>query len=389
MKEKIKIAIFSTSRSDFGLLAPLLSAIGSSQKLHPLLFVGGTHLSKNHGQTISEIEGFDFEITGKFDYLINRDDRHSLSQGFASAVHYVSDIFNDHQFDYACVLGDRYEILSIIINAVLYNKPIIHINGGEVTEGAIDEVIRTMTTKAAHLHFVACEEYAENVRKIGEEEWRIHNTGTLTVDGIRAVGQIQKKTLFEELNLNPRKKTILMTYHPVTQGAPISNKDQIKNIFTALDDYSFQTLITAPNTDYRWSEIQKIIDEEISSRKNIAMVKSLGMKKYYNLVRYCEFVIGNSSSGIIGVPFFSIPTINIGSRQKGRSRHPSIIDVDYSPSSINTGIRKALSQDFCENLKNMRYKFGDGHAAERMVKIIEETKLDQRLMLKRGDSCIS
>ena len=119
------------------------------------------------------------------------------------------------------------------------------------------------------------------------------------------------------------------------------------------------------------------------------MVKSLGIKRYYNLVKNCKFVIGNSSSGIVEVPFFFIPTINIGTRQKGRLRHPSVIDVDYSHSSIDRGIQKALSKEFKENLKNMKYKFGDGRAAEQMVKIIRETKLDQKLMSKRGASHIS
>lgn len=389
MKKKMKIAIFSTSRSDFGLLTPLLRAIKSSRELHPLLFVGGTHLSKHHGQTISEIREFGFKIDGKFDYLIGKDDRYSLSQGFSNAVRYIADIFAGHQFDYVCVLGDRYEVLSIVINAVLYNKPIVHINGGEVTEGAIDEVVRSMTTKAAHLHFVACEEYAKNVRGMGEDGWRVHNTGSLSVDSIRTIEKIQKVELFEELNLNPEKETILMTYHPVTQGASISHEDQLRNIFKVLNNYNFQLFITAPNTDYRWSELQKIIDEEISSNKNLTMVKSLGIKRYYNLVKNCEFVIGNSSSGIVEVPFFSIPTINIGTRQKGRLRHLSVIDVDYSPSSIDRGIQKALSKEFKENLKNMKYKFGDGSAAEQIVKIIRETKLDQKFMSKRGASHIS
>jgi GDP/UDP-N,N'-diacetylbacillosamine 2-epimerase (hydrolysing) len=388
MNKKI-IAIFSTSRSDFGLLSSFLRALQASQLLHPLLFVGGTHLSKNHGQTISEIEEFGFEIAGKFDYLRDGDDRDCLSHGFADAVHCVADIFKGHQFDYACVLGDRYEILSIVINAILYTKPIIHLNGGEVTEGAIDEVVRSMTTKAAHLHFVACEKYADNVRRMGEEEWRIHNTGTLTVDGIRTIEKMEKVALFEKLNLDPAKETILMTYHPVTQEASISHEKQIKNLLKALKNYNFQLVITVSNTDYGWSEIQNVFDDEISSNKNITMVKSLGIKRYYNLVPYCKFVIGNSSSGIIGVPFFSIPTINIGSRQKGRLRHPSIIDVDYSTSSINIGIQKALSKNFRENLKNMEYKFGDGHSAERMVKIIEETRIDQKLMLKQGAFFIS
>jgi GDP/UDP-N,N'-diacetylbacillosamine 2-epimerase (hydrolysing) len=389
MKNKIKIAVFSTTRSDFGLLSSFLHALKASQVLHPLLFVGGTHLSKNHGQTISEVEEFGFEIAGKFDYLHDGDDRDCLSLGFADAISCIAGIFKDHQFDYACVLGDRYEILSIVINAILYNKPIIHINGGEVTEGAIDEVVRSMTTKAAHLHFVSCENYADNIKRMGEEEWRIHNTGTLSADSMRLAPRTAKGDLFRDIGLDIEKKTILMTYHPVTQETTISHEEQISNLFRAINNYDFQTVITSPNADHQRDIIQSAINRETSANRNMVLVQSLGVKRYYDLIPHCEFVIGNSSSGIVEVPFFSVPTINIGNRQRGRLRHPSVIDVDYSASSIDIGIQKALSKDFSESLKNMEYKFGDGRSAERMVKIIEETKLDQKLMLKQGAVSIS
>ena len=217
MSNKTKIAIFSTSRSDFGVLAPFIEALQESRALRPLLFVGGTHLSKKYGETISEIDDYGFEITDKFDYLIESDDRHSLSYGLGDAVKQVADIFESHEFDFVCVLGDRYELMSIVINAILYGKPIIHVNAGEVTEGAIDEIIRSMISKAAHLHFVACEEYGENVRRLGEENWRIHNTGTLSADSMRLVSPIAKDDLFHDIGLDVEKKTVLMTYHPVTQ----------------------------------------------------------------------------------------------------------------------------------------------------------------------------
>ena len=380
---KKSIAIFSTSRSDFGILAPFISAIQESPSLQSLLFVGGAHLSKQHGETISEIEDYGFGITGQFDYLTKSDDQYSLSYGVSDAVKQVADIFERHKFDFVCILGDRYELLSIVINAILFGRPIIHLNAGEVTEGAIDEVIRSMISKAAHLHFAACEQYVENVRRLGEETWRIHNTGTLSADSMRLVPRIEKNDLFKDIGLDIEKKTILMTYHPVTQEIGVSHKVQIRNLFQALKNYDFQTVITAPNADHQRSIIQSVIDEETSANNSMILVQSLGVKRYYNLIPYCEFVVGNSSSGIIAAPYFVVPTINIGNRQTGRLRHPSIIDVDYSVEAINDAIRKALSSKFRNSLKNMRYMFGDGHAAERMVAIIEKTKIDQKLIVKR------
>jgi GDP/UDP-N,N'-diacetylbacillosamine 2-epimerase (hydrolysing) len=383
MEMNKRIAIFSTSRSDFGILAPFINAIQENPSLQPLLFVGGTHLSKQHGETISEVEEYGFEITGKFDYLTDSDERHSLSYGLGDAIKHVADIFESHEFEFVCILGDRYELLSIVVNAILFGKPIIHLNAGEVTEGAIDEVIRSMISKAAHLHFTACEKYVENVRRLGEEDWRIHNTGTLSADSMRLVPRIEKSDLFEDLGLDIEKKTVLMTYHPVTRETEISHEVQIKNLFKALNNYDFQIVITAPNADHQRSIIQSAIDEETSANRNMILVQSLGVKRFYNFIPHCEFVIGNSSSGIIAAPFFVVPTINIGNRQTGRLRHASVIDVDYSFEAINDAIRKAQSSEFRNSLKNMRYMFGDGYAAERMVTIIEKSKIDQRLIVKR------
>ena len=240
-----------------------------------------------------------------------------------------------------------------------------------------------MISKAAHLHFAACEKYVQNVRSLGEENWRIHNTGTLSADSMRLAPRIERRKLFQEIGLDIEKKTILMTYHPVTQETEISHEMQIKNLFKALQSYDFQTLITAPNADYQRSIIQSVIDKETFNNDNMILVRSLGANRYYNLIPQCEFVIGNSSSGIIAAPYFKIPTINIGNRQSGRLRHSSIIDVDYSLEAISGGIRQALSSEFRSSLANMNYMFGDGHAAERMVTIIEKTKINQRLIAKR------
>lgn len=377
-----KVAVFTTTRAEFGILSPLIKKLINSQEISPLLFVGGAHLSKKFGNTIHEITNSGFRITDTFDYLFDQSDSFYLSKGLSRAMDKVSHIFQKYEFDFACVVGDRYELLSIVSNAILFKRAIIHIHGGERSEGAIDEQIRHMITKASHLHFVCCEEYASNVKKMGESQWRIFNVGALGIDNIVKSENVPMNNIFKILHLDPNKPTALLTYHPVTLEFNISPTEQIKNIFEVLSLFDLQVVVTAPNNEVDRDQIISIIKERVGQNTNYFYFDSLGTKNYHTLVSNCEFVMGNSSSGIIEVPFFKIPTVNIGDRQNGRVRHESVIDADYSIQSIKDAVKLVLSQEFKKNLENMSFKFGDGHAAERMVEIIKDIKIDQGFMRK-------
>lgn len=378
------LAIFTTTRAEFGLLSPLIKKLEKESGLNYKLFVGGAHLTSTQGQTIEEIKEEGFTITETFDYLSVDNTIFGLSNSLATETTQISSIFEKHDFDFACVPGDRYELLPIVQTAILYRKPIIHIHGGEATQGAIDEQIRHMITKAAHIHFASCKEYYQNIRKMGEQDWRVFNTGALTVENIQELANITKTELFKDLGLNTSEKTILMTYHPVTLETQISAKEQIQNVFDAIEAYDLQVVITAPNMD---SENNIILDEINKRKENnkYRFVPSLGAKKYLSLLRYVEFVIGNSSSGILEVPYFKVPTINIGKRQDGRIRHRSIIDCDYDKASVSQSIDKSLSTNFRESLRDMDYKFGDGTASKKMIEAIKSVKDRKDLMIKKLD----
>jgi UDP-hydrolysing UDP-N-acetyl-D-glucosamine 2-epimerase len=380
-----KIAVFTTTRADFGIFSALIREIEKSRDLDYLLFAGGSHVTPGSGKTIREIEDFNFKVTATFDYLLNEDSSASLSRAMGIAIFELADIFQNYEFDFTCVLGDRIELLQVVIASILYKKPIIHIHGGEKSEGVIDEQVRHMITRAAHIHFAACKTYASNIRKMGEPGWRIHNTGALAVDNINYYEKIQKQGLFQDLGLTMNKPTVLLTYHPVTLEFNISPVEQIKNIFSALENYDFQVVITSPNVELEREQIVSIIKEKAAGKENYHYFHSLGVIRYYSLVRNCLLVIGNSSSGIIEIPFFKIPTVNVGDRQKGRIRHASIIDTDYSVQSIVDGIEKALSPDFTGSLKDMEYRFGDGTAAKKMVEVIENVTVDERFIRKELD----
>lgn len=378
-------AIFTTTRADFGILSALIKEIDKQDDINYSLFVGGTHLAYEHGKTIAEIKNFGFEITATFDYLLNSDSDFGLAKSTGIAVYELANIFDRFDFDFVCFLGDRFELISVVTNAILFKKPIIHLHGGEKSEGVIDEQLRHMYTKAAHIHFVATEEYAKNVRRMGEAEKRIFNVGALGIDNIVNNPKLTKAELFRLLDLDEDKPVVLMTYHPVTLEFSISPFEQIRNIFSALESFDFQLVITAPNIETDRDKIISYIEQEISQNPDYHYIESLGVVKYHSLIPHCQFVIGNSSSGIVEVPFFRIPTINIGDRQQGRIRHRSVIDTSYGIESIIKGIEKAISAEFRESLKNMECKFGDGTAAKKMVEIIKNINIDQELMRKRLD----
>lgn len=379
------IGIFTTTRAEFGLYIPLIKEIEKSNILNYKLFVGGTHLEKNHGNTINEIKNTGFIITATFKFLSDKSDSNALLKSLSIETNELARIFGTYEFDTVCVLGDRYELIPIIQAAQLYNKTVIHIHGGEQTEGAIDEQIRHMISKAAHIHFPACDEYAQNIRKLGEASWRICISGALAVDNMKSIERKSKNEIFEFLGLKFELPVALMTFHPETVKSNISIDKQVNNIFEVLSDYNIQLVITSPNADTDRDIIHEIISDEINKNFDYHYFNSLGMINYHSLLPHCSFVIGNSSSGIIEVPFYNIPTINIGDRQKGRIRHKSILDTDYSIISIKAAIAKAMEPKFRSSLKNMKYEFGEGNAAKKMVDFLVNLPRVKNLLQKTLD----
>ncbi len=377
------IAIFSSTRGDMSILSPLIKKINREKKVKYLFFVGGTHLIKNYGETVDEIKDLKINIKAKFDYLVPGNKNKNFLESLSRAEKSISKIFSKYNFDFVCVLGDRFEKLAIVNNAIIYNKPIMHLHGGEITEGVIDNQIRNMITKASHLHFVICENYKKNIIKMGENKKRVFNFGSLAVENIKNVKKISKKKLFHNLGLSINISTILLTYHPVTLEKKISGLGQIKNIFKAIDNFNFQTLITAPGHEVGRSEIENFIKQKVKKNKKFIYIRSLGYKKLFNLMLHCKFVIGNSSSGIIEAPFLRVPTINIGDRQKGRFMHASVLNSNYEYNKIKKSIEKIFSSSFKKRLKKFKYFFGNGNSSKKIIEKIKKTKIDQNFLRKK------
>jgi GDP/UDP-N,N'-diacetylbacillosamine 2-epimerase (hydrolysing) len=382
MTKKI-IALFTTTRAEFGAFMPLIETIKKSDKLDYLLFVGGAHLLDEYGKTINEIKAQGYKISSEFDYLEGSSSSFDLVNSMGKETRELARIFKDFAFDLTCVAGDRYELVPIALASTLFKRPILHLYGGEITEGVIDEQIRHMLTKVSHLHFTSCDLHTENVKKMGEESWRVFTAGELVVDKMASVEKIPAEKLFGEFKLDPKKATLLLTYHPVTIDKKVSGELQVKNIFEALKYFDVQVIVTAPNVEVGSGEILTLIKSYVEKNSNYRFCESLGFLRYYNFLSHASCVLGNSSSGILEAPFFKIPTVNVGSRQKGRIRHESIIDVAYLVEDIKEGLEKALDPKFVSGLAQMKFKLGDGHAAEKMVGILEKLEINDSILHKK------
>ncbi len=369
------IGIFTTTRGDIAALTPLVEKINKSKKLKYLFFVGGTHLDSKFGATLDEIKSNKLiKITKIFKYKISNDNKKDLARSLADSNQIISKIFSKYKMDLICLLGDRFEKLSILNNAIIYQVPMFHLCGGEKTEGAIDEIIRHTFTKASHLHFTMCEEYRKNVIKMGEEKKRVFNFGHLSVDIIKK---------FQRKNFNKKRKYVICTVHPETQNSNFRLNSTLKNIINVLRRYKFDVIFTMPGHDKGFFKITKIIKAACAKNKKFSFVKSLGYKKLFELYNESIFVIGNSSGGLTEVPYFKIPTINIGDRQKGRFMHKSVICCNGEYSNIHKAVKKATSESFSKSIKDMKLHFGDGKAADQIVKVLENLKIDNTFMQKK------
>ena len=368
-----KLAFFTSTRSDMTILEPLLNKIKKDKNFEYLLFVHGTHLEKNYGNTIQDIKKLNFKITSKFLSVNKLDDEFGLVKSLEMTQKGANNIFNKFKFDSVVILGDRIERLPIISAALAYRKFIFHIHGGEITTGALDDQVRHMITKSAHLHFTICDNYKKNVLAMSEEKFRVHNVGSLGVERILNNFEKGKKG----------KNQVILTYHPETLKSDFSWGKNFSIIVKELNKFNFNVIITSPGHEKGTKKQIYFIKKLIKNKKNFSFVKSLGVKGYFKKLRESLFVIGNSSSGIIEVPYFRIPTINIGLRQNGRFFHKSVIQCSNKGLSIRKSIKTVNSKLFKAKIKNMKLHFGNGGASKKILNIIRKHSKNKHKLLNK------
>lgn len=373
-----KIAVVSGSRAEYGLLKPLLKDISNSNELELQLLVTGMHLMPQFGNTYRQIEEDGFWITAKIEDGLDGDSSKAITKAVGNTIIGFAEVLDSLNPDLMVVLGDRTEILAAVLAAVIALIPIAHIHGGETTEGAYDEYIRHAITKMSRWHFASTELYKDRIIQMGENPDRVFNVGAIGIDSIRQLKLLDKNAFEEAIQKKLDKKSALITFHPVTLERA-SAKEQFGELLMALDLLLDTTLIfTKPNSDKDGSIIIKMIDKYVSenSEKSICFI-SMGQLRYLSALQHVDFVIGNSSSGILEAPYFKVPTINIGDRQKGRIMPESIINCEPNFKDITNSIEKALDNDFLAGIRNQPPLYGNGFATETIINLLKCFDLTQ------------
>jgi len=367
---KMKICVVTGTRADYGLLYYLLKEIELDDDMDLQLVVTGTHLSQEFGLTYKEIEK-SFKINKKIEIQLSSDTPLGISKSMGFAQISFSEVYEELKPDLLIVLGDRYEIFSATIAAMVSRIPIAHIAGGETTEGAIDEAIRHSITKMSHIHFVSTEDYKNRVIQLGENPNTVFNVGALGIDNIKKLNLLKRKELEKLINFRFNQKNILVTFHSVTLEKSTS-KQQFQELLNSIDKLKDTGIIfTKSNSDIDGKVINRMIDEYVLKNDNTIAFDSMGQVNYLSALKVVDAVVGNSSSGLTEAPSFGIGTINIGDRQKGRINLDSVINCNPSEKSIDRAIKDLYSVKFQQTLKSVKNPFGNGNASEKIQNIIK------------------
>lgn len=380
-----KVCVVTATRAEYGLLKNTIYRIKEDKDLVLQLVVTGTHLSQEFGMTINEILEDGYAVDDKVEILLSSDTPGAVCKSMGLASIGFADVFERLRPDMLIVLGDRYELIPICACAINFRIPITHISGGEVTSGAIDDVFRHAITKMSYLHFPGCNEYRQRIIQLGEAPDRVFDYGDVGVENIIHMKFKSQKELEEIIGLDLDKPTASVTFHPITLESKNQLELQMQELLDALEYFpDMNFIITKANADANGRYINSMIDEYVKEHHNMKAFTSLGIRNYVSLLKLCDCVVGNSSSGIVEAPALKVPTINIGDRQKGRLMASSIIQCEPVSSQIISSIQLALSNDFKQQVARTVNPYGKGDTSIKIVETIKEYLIQNKIDLKKG-----
>lgn len=364
-----KVCIITATRAEYGIFKPLLAELSKNKDIDLQIIATGTHLSNKYGHTIDMIMADGFKVNKQVDILDDTDSSMGIIKTMSRAQLGIGEALTELQPELVVVLGDRYELIPIVSSAVILNIPVCHIHGGEISEGALDDMFRHAVTKMSTLHFPACEEYRNNLLQMGENPAYVFNYGSLGVENVNNLQVLSRKEISEYVGFSVNKHTLLVTFHPITTESD-SQLTQFMALLDALNelDDSYSYIFTRPNSDQGREELNNALDSFATNHKCFVS-ESLGMLRYLSAMKYCGAVVGNSSSGIIEAPSFKVATIDIGNRQKGRTCANSVIHV---PSDKET-IKKAIKEIDRDEYQNLLQCISNPYEGENTSKKMAET----------------
>lgn len=375
---KKKLCVVTGSRAEYDLLKPIIKKISKEKNFKLSVIVTGSHLSKKFGYTYREVLKDNIKIEKKVNILGIKDDEETICKSISKGISKFADILKRKKYNFILVLGDRYEILSFVISAAFFKIPVIHFSGGEISSGSIDDNIRHAITKFSKYHFVSHQIYKKRVIQLGENPKRVFYVGSTSPENIKKEKLLNKNELEKDLNFKFKKKNFLITYHPVTheKNYGINNFKVLLKVLEKLKHTSI--IFTMPNSDIKNNVFYLEIKKFIKKNKNSKYFNSLGRKRYFSCIAHSDLVIGNSSSGIIEVPSFKKPTLNLGIRQNGRIGAKSIINCEsVSKKNILNSLKKIQSVKFKKDLKSIKNPYEKLNTSSQIIKILKKITNEQ------------
>lgn len=381
---KRSIAVVTSSRADYSHLYWPLLELSQHPDVDLKIIVLGAHLSPQFGETVREIEKDGLPIAARLECLLSSDTDVGMAKTLGLAVLSLADQLAQMRPDLLLLIADRYEMLAPAAVALTLRIPVAHIEGGEVSEGAIDDAVRNALTKMSHIHFTSTDGARARVIAMGEEPWRVHRAGAPSLDHLRRSRLLGHNELEEKLQVDLHSPPYLVAYHPVTLLRDTTQEADA--LFAALRETNTPIFFCYPNSDAGNHALLERTKTFLASRKDSRLFVNLDPVTYWSLLREVALLIGNSSSGIMEAASFSLPVVNIGFRQKGRERARNILDAEPEVLAIRAKIAEAASALFRESLAGMANPYGDGHAAEKIVQVLTTTPLAEDLIVKRAAS---
>ena len=375
IKSGKNICIITGSRADYDLLKPVIKGLSKIKKFNVKTIITGSHFIQFQ-TSINTIKKDRIKIFREIKVPYKNDTNSTILKSISLGIEKFDEIFKKNKFDLLIVLGDRYEIFSAVVSASFYRIPIAHLSGGEVTEGAIDESIRHSITKFSTFHFVNNQVYLKRIKQLGENPKNIFHVGSTTVENVNKEKLYSRKDLEKKLNFDFKQENYLITFHPVTFQEDYGLRDfkTILNYFEKRKNIGI--IFTIPNSDTKNFFIFKMIKKFIKKNKNSKYYGSLGRIKYFSVIKNVDAVIGNSSSGLSEVPSLKKPTINIGTRQKGRLRSKSVIDIKKVTSkNFKNSLKKIKNKKFLRLVNSSRNPYFKSNTTKNILKIIKNLNL--------------
>jgi GDP/UDP-N,N'-diacetylbacillosamine 2-epimerase (hydrolysing) len=373
-----KICYVTGTRADFGLMRSTLKAILADEQLSLSLIVTGTHLSGRFGNTVDEVQAASIPIAAVIELDLSQSTGEAMARNIGRMLDRMAATFAEIRPDVVLLLGDRGEMIAGALAAIHLNIPIVHIHGGE-RSGTIDEPIRHAISKLAHFHLVATETAKSRLIRMGENSQHIEVVGAPGLDGLTDTELLDKRTLFGGVGFSADRACALMVYHPVVQEEGLSSGSFISKLLVLLARRDIQVVAIRPNSDAGSETIRNALDER-SQEPSLRVVTHFPRDQFVSWVAAADFMIGNSSSGIIEAATFGTPVINIGSRQHLRERNHNVVDVALSVEAIGNAIEGVL--------KHGRYDrsniYGDGQAGARIVSFLKNLILDRAILAKQN-----